>query len=97
MARGGKRKGAGRPAGAHDVATVEQKTEIGEIARTHTTAAVNALVAIVNAGVSEATRVSAAIALLDRGYGRPAQSLEPAGPASSPIQIIITENDAKVC
>jgi len=78
------RKGAGRPAGARDAATVEQKAELGGIARTHTS------------GQSEATRVSAAIALLDRGYGRPAQSLEHAGPAGKPVQIIVSKDDLRL-
>jgi hypothetical protein len=96
MARGGKRKGAGRPAGSHDIATSAQKGEIGGVARTHAAAAVNALVAIVTSGQSEATRVSAAVAILDRGYGRPAQSLEHSGPAGSPVQIIFNKDDLRL-
>jgi HEAT repeat protein len=42
------------------------------LAREHTEEAINALVAALN---YPATRVSAAAALLDRGYGRPIQTL----------------------
>lgn len=96
MARGGKRIGAGRPAGSHDAATGEQKANLGDIARAHTDTAVDALVAIITSGQSEATRVSAAIAILDRGYGRPAQALEHAGPAGGPVKIVFTKDDLKV-
>ncbi len=46
--------------------------ELRAIARQHTNAAINALVAALD---DEKTRVAAAIALLDRGYGRPAQAI----------------------
>lgn len=50
--------------------------EIQELAREHTADALNALVAVVkNPKSPPAARVSAAEALLDRGYGRAPQSL----------------------
>ncbi len=51
--------------------------EIRDIARQHTESAINTLVKIM--GDSDATpssRVGAATALLDRGWGRPAQTIE---------------------
>lgn len=71
--RGGKREGAGRPKGAVSRATAEHKATLEELARTHTETALNALVSVASKGESEQARVSAASALLDRGYGRPKQ------------------------
>jgi len=50
--------------------------EITELARAHTAEAIATLVAICRNGASESARVAAANSLLDRGYGRPAQSIE---------------------
>jgi hypothetical protein len=44
---------------------------IQELARAHTMEALNALVEIATKGRSESARVSAAVAILDRGWGRP--------------------------
>jgi hypothetical protein len=59
--------------------------ELRELARQHTQAALNALVAALD---DDKTRVPAAIALLDRGYGRPAQAITGAD-GESPIQILV--------
>lgn len=46
------------------------------LARTHTEAAVLVLVSVMNnEKASDAARVAASTALLDRGYGRPAQTI----------------------
>ena len=45
-------------------------------ARAHMHTALKVLVTIAKSGKSEASRVAAATALLDRAYGRPIQSLE---------------------
>lgn len=74
--RGGKRSGAGRPQGRRNKATVAHKLTLEELARSHTEVAIGVLVEIAQSGQSEAARVSAANAILDRGYGRPRQ-LEP--------------------
>lgn len=59
--------------------------EIRELARKHTQAAIRALV---DALQDERTKVSAAVALLDRGYGKPAQAH--AGPdGEGPMKAII--------
>ena len=55
---------SGRPRGDH---------KIQELARGHGPTALDVLVKIATEGQSEGARVSAAIALLDRGYGRPPQ------------------------
>ena len=46
-----------------------------------------ALVKVATDGESEAARVSAAIAILDRGYGKPRQSLEHAGVEGGAIHL----------
>jgi hypothetical protein len=47
-----------------------------ELASTHTTAAVETLIAIMeNGDTPPSARVSAACAILDRGYGKPAQTV----------------------
>lgn len=52
-------------------------TEIRSLARSHTRTAINALVGIMRSkNASHAARVSAANAILDRGWGKPAQPLE---------------------
>ena len=51
-------------------------TEIKSLARSHTEAAINCLVGVMNHPDSpHAARVSAATALLDRGWGKPAQAI----------------------
>jgi hypothetical protein len=45
-------------------------------ARQHMYTALKVLIEVAKGGRSEASRVAAATALLDRGYGRPTQSLE---------------------
>jgi hypothetical protein len=49
-------------------------------ARQFTDDALKTLAAICNEGQSEAARVSAACALLDRGYGKPMQQVETGSP-----------------
>lgn len=77
--RGGKRAGAGRPKGAKDKLTREAGATIGELARRHTAAALKTLVEVATQGDSDAARVSAANAILDRGYGKASQPLEHTG------------------
>jgi hypothetical protein len=45
-------------------------------ARKHSFMAIASLAAIARKGKSETARIAAAVALLDRGYGRPQQSVE---------------------
>ena len=44
---------------------------LSQLAREHSDAAFNTLVDICENGTSEAARISAAVALLDRGFGKP--------------------------
>src|SRR5262249_44537872 len=51
--------------------------EVKELARQHMPAAIEALASIMNnPNTSDAARVSAACALLDRGYGKPQQHID---------------------
>ena len=72
MPRGGHRNGAGRPTGSLNKTTSEQSRRLSELAKDYTHDALLTLVNVAKNGRSEAARVSAANALLDRGYGRPA-------------------------
>lgn len=88
--RGGKRVGAGRPKGAKDRLTREAGATISEMARAYTDDALAALVKIARSGESEAARVSAANALLDRAYGKAAQPVEHTGE----MTLVVSSEDA---
>ena len=96
-ARGGARPGAGRKPGQ----VSQAKRELAEMAKDHAAKALDVLVSVAsNAKAPPAARVSAATAILDRGYGKPRQAVEldgtftgsftvqyvtgPSGPAPTP-------------
>jgi len=79
----GNKRGRGRPPGAKNAKTLE----IEAAAREYAGDALAALLEIATTGDSEPARVSAATALLDRGYGRPRQSMEHSGPNGGPIPL----------
>jgi hypothetical protein len=83
--QGGKRPGAGRPKGARDKLTREAGATLSELARAYTDQALEVLVQIAVSGESEAARVSAANALLDRGYGKASQPIE----ATSKVTVVL--------
>ncbi len=69
--------------------------DIRDLAREHSRTAIQALVDIAERGEHEAARVSAATALLDRGWGRPTQPL--AGDDDMPaIGISVADRDAEI-
>jgi len=70
--RGGFRDGAGQPAGASNKASLEQSQRLSEGAKVHTGEALSTLLDVARNGRTDAARVSAANAILDRGYGKPA-------------------------
>lgn len=90
--RGGRRLGAGRPQGGKSRATKQAKATLSELARSHTTTALNVLVSVAQKGESESARVAAANAILDRGYGKPRQAHEHSGPNGGPIQTVDLTN-----
>lgn len=72
--RGGAREGAGRPVGSPNRATVDMKVRLSELARQHTQIALDTLVDICENGLNETARISAATAILDRGFGKPREA-----------------------
>lgn len=72
MARGGKREGAGRPKGKLSQA----KRDIAEAAREHADIALSVVLEIAQNGDTDATRLSAARELLDRGFGKSPQAID---------------------
>ncbi len=82
MAKG--RKTGGRRKGTPNKATAE----IRGAAQQYTKEALEVLVQVARNGQSDAARVSAACALLDRGHGRPAQSHEVSGQVGGPIYVV---------
>lgn len=78
--------GQGRPKGAKNKAT----QELQELAREHTPAAIAELARLAVGAESETARVAAINSLLDRGHGKPAQSLAIGqDPALEPLAIAI--------
>ena len=71
MARGGYREGAGRPSGSTNKSSPEQSQRLSELAKIYTEEALETLVDVARNGRTDAARVSAANALLDRAYGKP--------------------------
>ena len=76
MARGGFREGAGRPSGSTNRSSPEQTKRLLELAKTYTDEALQTLVDVTRNGRTDAARVWAANALLDRAYGKPAVKQE---------------------
>lgn len=70
--KGGKREGAGRPKGSVSKATADVRAAAAEF----TTDALNVLAQIMRDSESDAARVAAANSILDRGHGKPRQSVE---------------------
>ena len=79
--RGGKREGAGRKPGVQNKVTRELKGA----AQVYTAEALEVLIKIARSGKSESARVAAAIAVLDRGHGRPKQQTELTGKDDAPL------------
>lgn len=66
-------------------------TEIRSLARSHTASALKTLAAISkNAKAPSAARVAAAVALLDRGWGKPSQAIT--GKDGGPIETMELSN-----
>jgi hypothetical protein len=89
MSRGGARAGAGRPAGSQNADTAAMRAALSGLLEGQVQAAIKALADIATNGKSEAARVSAACAILDRTHGRPRPSPDAAplhGLADDPLQ-----------
>lgn len=79
----------GRVEGSSPRARAAHLRSLSELAREHTSDAIKALAHICLNGESESARVSAATAILDRGYGKPAQMVttEISGPDGGAIEV----------
>jgi hypothetical protein len=64
-------------------------TEIRSLARSYTEMAIQSLAGIAQNGESESAKVAAANALLDRGWGKPAQPVDGDG-EGGPVQLTVT-------
>ncbi len=78
------------------------KTEIQSLARSHTQAAIKVLAGVMNQKKTPpAARVSAAVALLDRGWGKPTQMIagDPEGQpiAAEPTSLNDFELARRIC
>lgn len=95
MPRGGYRPGAGRPSGSPNKSTTEQTRCISELARSYTKEALATLLDVARHGRTDAARVTAATALLDRGYGRPHTNSDSTALAfsSSPVIFRVVEHE----
>lgn len=82
---GGKRPGAGRKPGR----VSKIKRDLAEMAKDYGDAALSTLSEIMADNQQPASaRVSAANALLDRGYGKPVQGVRVSDPNGGPVQLI---------
>lgn len=70
------RKPTGNPTGRPKGSTTRQTLDVKELAQDFTEEAVLALAEIMRQSDSDASRVAAIKELLDRGHGRPKQSVE---------------------
>jgi hypothetical protein len=67
--------------------------EVRDLARAHTQLAIDTLAEIAAHGVSEMARIAAANSLLDRGWGKPAASLELRDPDFESVIELIAEEE----
>lgn len=86
MARGGVRLGAGRKKGK----VGEAKRALAEMAKEHAELALLTLVEVATGDGAASARVSAAVAILDRAYGKPVQALEHSA-SSNPLADLMSE------
>ena len=91
MARGGFREGAGRPAGSTNKSSPEQSQRLSELAKTYTQEALQTLVDVAKHGRTDAARVSAACALLDRAFGKPKTAAENIQPVQTNLLFRVIE------
>ena len=70
-AHGGRREGAGRPAGMPNRATIEQGARLAELAKFYSDICFSTLVDVAINGTSDSARIAVANSILDCGYGKP--------------------------
>ena len=96
VGHGGTRKGSARLRGWRDTGSTGQRLAIEELARQQSTIAIAALTSIARSGNSEAAKVAAAVAILDRAYGRPYQRSEPPAAESPEINAARNASDPRI-
>ena len=96
VGHGGTRKGSGPLRGWRDTGSTGQRLAIEELARQRSTIAIAALTNIIRTGKSEAAKVAAAVAILDRAYGRPYQRSEPPAAESPEINFARSAADPRI-
>jgi hypothetical protein len=87
-----RRRGTGRPfekgKSGNPGGRPKELAHVKDLARTHTESAIKTLAEIMRSKkASPNARVSAADAILDRAWGRPAQAIEMSGPGGGPIDV----------
>ena len=92
---GGKRMGSGRPPGSLNKSSIDQAQRLSNLAKVHSEDAIATLLDVARNGRTDAARVSAANALLDRGYGRPSIQETPEGMGVNPVIITIVKPDER--
>jgi hypothetical protein len=65
----------------------KEDAAVKELAKQYTPLAIETIVHLCEHGKAESTRLAAAIALLDRGWGRPAQSIIGGDEDDPPIRV----------
>jgi hypothetical protein len=65
----------------------KEDAKVKDFAKEHTQLAIDTLVNLCKNGKAESTKLAAAIALLDRGWGRPAQAIIGGDDDDPPIQV----------
>lgn len=91
MPRGGPRPGAGRPAGQPNRDTAARRAALADLLIDQVETAITTLAELATSAQSETARLSAATAILDRVYGRPAQAVDLAAQVDLRPQIIIKD------
>ena len=71
-------------------------TDIRSLARSHTRLAINTLAGIARHGESEPARVSAAVALLERGWGKAQQNVEVDATFNVIVRRLVDESDQRL-
>jgi hypothetical protein len=88
MARGGKRRNAGRPRGARNKLTAAANATLTEMARAYTEEMLGLLVAVARGEIdANSSRIHAIEGVLDRGNGKPVSMLEVSGPRNAPAPV----------
>lgn len=78
----------GRPKGQTQIASDYDRRSLAELARTYTREALEALVSVFrDKDIGAAHRITAACAILDRGYGKPSMTHELTGADRGPVMM----------